>query len=177
MNFLNIVTALILLPTSFAMAETRQELDTRTRSHLLGLQGPVVNGSNARSGAGFSVEKSMKTDACDCGLNNPTGQLQNSLRVALSCSDETAPLPIPARFKKVSWSITETNSSAASSSGVAQTDNNGIVMINLSSTRKDLGENHFELRIGDAKVKVTAGQGPYSFDSLPYKICSHTNAE
>jgi hypothetical protein len=177
MKSLYIALLTVLFSAGFAAAETRQELDTRTRSNLMGRPTSVLDESNASSGVGFSIEKNYKTDSCDCGLNKYTGQYHNSLRVALSCSEDSAPLPIPARFKKVSWSIKEATSAAAVMKGNAQTDKDGVVMIYLTSYKKDLSENHFELQIGDSVVTVTAGQGPYSFDHLPFKACARAKAE
>lgn len=101
----------------------------------------------------------------------------NDLRLAFSCSEAGAGGAVPAKFKNITWKIKGNAPTTDIQKGIVQTDQQGQAVIKINSTLKDLDGVSFVVGIGEEKLNVLAGNGPYIFEELPMSVCAQTQVK
>lgn len=100
----------------------------------------------------------------------------NDLRLAFSCPDAGGEASVPANLKNVTWKIKGKAPTTNIQKGLVQTDQDGVATIKINSDTKDLEGVSIVIGIGEEKVNVLVGNGPYTFDELPMSACKHSEA-
>lgn len=163
------------------IAETRQEQDAiqreRERSGNFRPTQEVV--PMVDRGAGFYSTRSRVTDKSAVQMPGPADGLSynNDLRLQFACSESGVVGSVPAKFKNITWKIKGNAPTTNIQKGIAQTDQEGLAIIKINSNLKDLEGVSFAVGIGEEKLNVLAGNGPYSFEELPMSICKLSQAK
>lgn len=157
------------------IAETRQDQDTiqRERERSMNLRPAPMIVPMIDRGAGFYSTRSHLTDNSTIKMPSPADGMSydNDLRLAFACSESGVVGSIPAKFKNITWKIKGNAPTTNIQKGIVQTDQQGLAIIKINSNLKDLEGVSFVVGIGDEKLNVLAGNGPYTFEELPMSIC------
>lgn len=164
------------------IAETRQEQDTIQRERERGNHLRPVPGVQAMvdRGAGFYSTRSFLNDNSKLKTASPNADglnYENDLRLAFACSESDVVGTIPAKYKNITWKIKGNASTTNIQKGIVQTDQQGLAIIKINSNLKDLEGVSIAVGIGEEKLNVLLGNGPYSFDELPMSVCKASKAQ
>lgn len=100
----------------------------------------------------------------------------NDLRLAFSCPGADGEASVPAKLKNITWKIKGNAPTTNVQKGLVQTDQDGLATIKINSDAKDLEGVSIVIGIGEEKLNVLVGNGPYTFDELPMSACKLSGA-